>query len=179
MIAALLAACGSAAQPAPRGNGCVNLDDRPFGSAADYTPPVIAGFKISAPVTCEHGAYIRIERAAGARRLGTARSEAGGFDEGCREAPATDGDCPVLNYTVPLMAAVAAIRARGLDVNGIGGGPCADLAGDYSTWNISVGVTSWTNVATAVTLVAAELDRYDVAGYVGVAVHGESCAVVQ
>lgn len=178
-----LAACGGAPTPqpaslAPRSGSCANYDDRPKGTQDDYVPPTLAGFTIAAPVTCEgdHGAYIRIERSSGARKLGIGRAQGGGFAEGCTSEPKSDDDCPVLNWGVPMMAANQALAARGIMVNGIGGGPCADIQGDYAAWNMSIGVTSWAQAATALQVVADEMNRYDVAGYLGVAVKGVQCA---
>ena len=178
ILFAFAACAGAPPQPAPRSNGCANYDDRPAGSAADYVPPTLAGFKISPPVTCtgDHGSYIRIERTSGARKLGTGRGSGGGFSEGCTKPPASGEECPVLNWGVPMMAAKDALESKGISVNGIGGGPCADIAGDYAAWNMSIGVVSWTQAAAALQTVADAMDHYDVEGYMGVAVKGIPCA---
>ena len=180
LVVVLIVACGGTrAPPARSTDSCAGHDDRPKGSPSDYVPPELPGFVIASPVTCEHerGAYIRIQRTTGARKLGIARQSSGGFGEGCMEPPASSDDCPILNWGVPVMAAEKAMRARGLMVNGIGAGPCADIYGDFAAWNMSIGVTAWSEAATVLQLVAAEMDRYDVAGYLGVAVRGISCAV--
>jgi hypothetical protein len=152
-------------------------DDRPKGSPADYEPPTLPGFTISAPVTCdrEHGAYIRIERKSGARKLGIAKAENGGFSEGCMEPPAPGEDCRVLNFSVPLIAAEEALALRGITTMGHGEGPCADIQGAFAAWNMSLRVASWTEAATALRQVADEMKRYDVTGYVGVSVMGNPC----
>jgi hypothetical protein len=176
-----LVSCAAAPQPTPRSNhGCANYDDRPAGSAADYVPPTLPGFIVSAPRTCknDHGTYIRIERTKGARKLGTARGPSGGFSEGCTKPPAEGEECPVLNWGVPMTAAREALEAQHIMVNGIGGGPCADTGGDYAAWNISIGVVSWTQAAAALQAVADAMDRYDVEGYMGVAVKGIPCATL-
>jgi hypothetical protein len=178
VLLALAACAGTPPQPAQRPNGCANYDDRPAGSAADYVAPTIPGFTISAPLTCanDHGTYIRIERTKGARKLGTGRGASGGFSEGCTKPPAAGEDCPVLDWGVPMMEAREALEAQHILVNGIGGGPCADTSGDYAAWNMSIGVASWTQAATALQAVANAMDRYDVEGYMGVAVKGIPCA---
>lgn len=132
---------------------------------------------VSTPLTCddEHGAYIRVARTSGARRLGIARLESGAFSEGCLEPPAPDEDCRVLNFSVPMIAAEEALELQGVAVKGHGPGPCADIQGPFAAWNMSIRVTSWTEAATAVRLVADEMKRYDVAGYLGVSVKGDPC----
>jgi hypothetical protein len=82
----------------------------------------------------------------------------------------------VLDWGVPMMEAREALEAQHILVNGIGGGPCADTSGDYAAWNMSIGVASWTQAATALQAVADAMDRYDVEGYMGVAVKGIPCA---
>jgi hypothetical protein len=168
--------------PAPVAPLCEHWNDMPDDIGSDYAAPVIEGFAISPPVACperpgpEHGSYIRIERTRGKRTLGTAKLPGGGFGGGCDKLPASADDCPVASWGPVLVSALNTMRDRGLEINGLGGGPCADVQGDYAAWNMSVGVTSWKQAAAAVTIVAAVLDRYDLAGYVGVAVKGVTCA---
>ena len=176
-----VAACGGSSPPPPwmssarRDSGA--CDDRPKGSPADYTPPTLPGFTISAPVTCDgdNGAYIRIERTSGARKLGIAKQESGAFGEGCMEPPAPNEHCRILNFSVPMIAAEEALRLQGINERGHGEGPCANIQGDFAAWNMALRVTSWTEAATAVRVVAEQMKRYDVAGYLGVSVKGNPC----
>ena len=75
------------------------------------------------------------------------------------------------------MAAEQALERQGITVKGHGAGPCADIRGAFAAWNMSIRVTSWTEAATAVRLVADQMKRYDVAGYLGVSVRGNPCVV--
>jgi len=174
----LFAACGNQVAPVettrPHGE-C--SDEHPRGSATDYVPPELAGFTIAPPVSCDEGAYVRITRASGARRLGIAGGGGKGFTEGCTTRPASASDCPVLNWSVPLAAAEEDLRNHGIELIGLGGGPCANTQGDFAAWNMSIDVRAWGDVAPALRLVAEEMDRYDVAGYLGVGVRGLRCVV--
>jgi hypothetical protein len=187
----VVVACGSppppqaARPPEPEPPWAAELADRcrrhdyaPAGSAADYTPPVLDGFAIAPPRMCERGsAYIRIERLAGKRRLGTARGANGrGFNEGCMQAPVPgSADCPVINFFIPGNEAMLELEHHGWPAGGPGMGPCGQIDGDYDAWNMSVEVLSWPHAETAVRAVAAALDRYDAAGVLGVAVKGTDC----
>lgn len=185
VVIAVLAACGPAPAPqltSPAAHGhdrCASYDGRPQGTAADYVPPKLEGFTIAPPLMCEREANIRVERTSGTRRLGIAGAGRHRFGAGCIKPPASAEECPILNWGVPLMAAAQALRSRGILLNGIGAGPCADIQGDFAAWNMSIGVTSWAEAATAVRLVADEMNRYDVAGYLGVAVRGIPCGVAE
>jgi hypothetical protein len=144
-------------------------------------PPTLPqGITVAAPELCgKHEAYIRIERAIGARRLGTARNRGGAFDEGCMKLPANPADpseCPVLNPAPILGAAGERLRIAGIEgAGGAGLGPCGDMSGDYAAWNFAVGVVSWRDAARALTTVAELLATYDARGFVGVSVRGIPC----
>ncbi|MBL0217248.1 MAG: hypothetical protein IPQ07_25645 [Myxococcales bacterium] len=156
--------------------------DHPLGTEAVYTAPAdLPGFVIAAPQHCARDeAYIRIERAAGSRKLGTGRGKGGGFDEGCMTLPADPADpaqCPVINAGAVMTAAHYELEKRHLVAPGVGLGPCGDLNGDYAAWHMAVGVHDWNDTATAIRIVTELFERYDVAGFVGVAVRGIPCAI--
>jgi hypothetical protein len=178
-LTALVAGCGGSPTHPARPDACPS--DHPLGSIADYAPPALPGFVIAKPQLCARDeAYIKIERAAGARRLGIARSSSGGFSEGCMTLPADPADpteCPVISASAILTAAHHELDRRKLGANGTGLGPCGDANGDYAAWNMAAGVIDWKNAEMAVRIVAELLDRYDVSGYVGVAVVGIVCGV--
>lgn len=162
---------------------CARHDETPVGTPDEYTTPVLAGFAIAEPITCKgKRAYIRVERLHGGRRLGTRVPRPHmGFREGCMEKPARiddTTDCPVLNFAVPAGEVREELRRRGANSGGPGLGPCGDVHSDeYSAWNMSVSVMSWSDAEAAVQLMAQALDRYDVAGYVGISVVGPTCNV--
>lgn len=149
----------------------------PDGTPADYIPPELPGFTISAPVTCEgeQGAYIRIERTSGSRKIGIARGASGGFDEGCLKPPASAKDCPILNWEVPTLAAEQVLESQAIATRGHGAGPCADLEGPFAAWNASILLTSWSDAAMVLRLLADQMKKYDVAGYLGVSVVRKPC----
>lgn len=93
-------------------------------------------------------------------------------------APATAADCPVINVVVPGKEVHDALEREGFPSGGPGLGPCGDIQGEYAAWNMSITVLSWQQAEHAVRLVAAALDRYDIAGPIGVAVKGATCAVL-
>lgn len=164
-----------------RESSCEGFDETPRGAPSQYTlvsGGAIGSVAVSPPVFCEkERAYIRLEKAQGARRLGTARSPSGGFREGCLDLPGDPADlsqCPVLNFRPLLKAAFDELKERGVSVNGIGVGPCG-VIGDYEELNESVGVVGWEDADAAVQLVAELLERYAVKGYVGVMVVGIRC----
>lgn len=173
---------GNTSQDTPSGTGCEGHDPTPGGDISDYPladGATIRGSVVGKPILCElESAYIRIERPAGARRLGTARSDQGGFDEGCMELPADAQDvsqCAVINSLAILRIAFNRLHAQGLKPNGVGVGPCGNLKGTYDGTNMSVGVTHWRNADDAVNIVAGLLEEYDLQGVVGVAVRGVGC----
>jgi hypothetical protein len=194
-VLVVLVACGGAPSPTPAPPAssplphqppyaadlaarCARHDYAPAGSPADYTPPVLDGFTIAAPQMCGDTAYIRVTRLAGARRLGKRTGTSGGFSEGCMVPPASAGDCPVINMMVPGRDVTAELERRGWPGGGPGLGPCGDIRGDYDAWNMSIKVLSWAHAAPAVQLVASALERYDIAGDLGVAVVGATCATL-
>jgi hypothetical protein len=135
---------------------------------------------VAAPKICEHGeAYLRIERTVGSRRLGTGRERGGGFRDGCTTLPADpkDGSCPVIDAGTILLAAAAELGRRNIQIVGQGLGPCGVVQGDYDAWNMSIGVNAWSEAEPAVRIVAELLERYDLAGYTGVAVRGIPCGI--
>ncbi|MDB4960487.1 MAG: hypothetical protein JWP01_486 [Myxococcales bacterium] len=141
----------------------------------------LVGITVAAPLLCERGeAYLRVERAVGSRKLGTGREGSGGFREGCTRLPADpkDGSCPVIDAGTLLTAATAELRKRNIEIVGQGLGPCGEIKGDYAAWNMSIGVHAWSEAEPAVRVVAELLERYDLAGYTGVAVRGIQCAVL-
>lgn len=160
---------------------CDDDDETPVGSPSEYTTPVIPGFTIAEPVTCKgERAYIRIERPHGKRRLGTGVPKPGmGFREGCMQRPVRlddATDCPVLNFAVPAGEVREQLRSRGANAGGPGLGACGDIrTRDYVGWNVSISVMAWSDVQDAVQLMAEALDRYDVAGYIGISVVGPIC----
>jgi hypothetical protein len=93
------------------------------------------------------------------------------------EPPKSAEECAVLNWEVPSLAAQEALEQQGITTKGHGVGPCGDIEGAFAAWNMSIRVTSWTDAATALRLVAAQMERYDVAGYLGVSVRGNPCVV--
>ena len=193
VVLAILGGCGSTPppaqtppQPQPSSRSstapderCRQADPAPAGTPEDYAAPALAGFVIAPPRACERGrAYIRVERLAGARRLGTARDRGGGFAEGCTKKPAGAADCPVINVGVPGHEVYDELVRQGITAGGPGLGPCGDINGDYAAWNMSITVESWHHAELAVRLIAAALDRYDIAGTLGVAVKGPTCEVL-
>ncbi|CAN5694698.1 hypothetical protein BH11MYX3_BH11MYX3_20320 [soil metagenome] len=179
----LLIGCSSGgtrpvAQPANDETSCPSA--MPLGSLADYRPPTdLPNTSISTPQQCAGSeAYIRVERSAGARKLGTGRGKGGGFDEGCQTLPADPGDatqCPVINAGAILMAAHAELEKRSIVSVGVGLGPCGDVQADYDGWNMAAGVHDWKDAEQLVRIVAELLERYDAVGHVGVAVRGIHC----
>ncbi len=123
-------------------------------------------------------AYIRVTRLPGTRRLGKRTGPSGGFSEGCMVPPASADDCPVINMMVPGRDVTTELERRGWPGGGPGLGPCGDIRGDYDAWNMSIKVLSWAHAAPAVQLVASALERYDIAGDLGVAVVGATCATL-
>ncbi len=170
------------AQPSPAATAsCPSA--LPLGSPADYAPPTdLTGITVSAPQLCAGSeAYLRLERATGARRLGTGRGKGGGYDEGCQTLPADPGDatqCPVINAGAILIAAHAELEKRSIVATGVGLGPCGNVQADYDGWNMAAGVHDWKDAEALVRIVAELLARYDAAGHVGVAVRGIHCAVL-
>src|SRR5580704_6430215 len=132
MVLLALIACGgtAATTPAPTSAALRANDDCGLRAPAPppgYSPPEIVGIAVAKPQVCDHGAYMRIERAAGARKIGTRRTSQG-FNEGCDAFPTDPHDateCPVISYRPFLNALAAELRAQGIEINGIGGGPCA------------------------------------------------------
>lgn len=165
------------------GSSCDGHDPTPHGSIDQY-PLALGGqiddVSVAVPIMCEHeSAYIRIERANGARRIGTARRPNGGFDEGCLELPDPSSPatvCPVIAPRALFGVVVKTLRERGTLVNGTGLGPCGDSRGPYESWNLSVGVVDWSVAHQAVQLMADLLRQYDLAGYIGIAVTGIGCS---
>jgi hypothetical protein len=152
----------------------------PLGDPADYAPPPpVAALAVAPLQRCDAGAYVRVERTIGARRVGTARRHDGGFAEGCASLPADPRDPtqgPVLNPGAILGAVAADLRAAHVEVTRGGGlGPCGDSRGDYAAWNFAVAVRSWADLATAQRALADVLERYDVRGFLGVGVAGVAC----
>jgi hypothetical protein len=185
---ALVSACAtpsSSTHPVPPTRSAESAEcptERPRGEPADYAAPTdLPDITVAEPAACNRGqAYIRVERIAGARRLGTARIDDGGFREGCMALPADPAeptDCPVINVNAVLQEAYRELAAQHIDVNGLGMGPCGSSQGDYAAWDLSIGVGKWADAEAAVRAVAGVLARYDLAGYTGVAVRGTPCGV--
>lgn len=143
-----------------------------------YARPQIAGISVGEPQVCRGGSFIRVAGSGTKRRIGTERDPHGGFNQGCRELPSASGasECPIIAPGAVLHELADELRARGIEVNGIGGGPCCGHRGGYDDWNLSVGVLSWAAADTAIRLLGELLIHYDLSGYVGVAVVGIECA---
>ncbi len=161
-------------------NTCAGHDPSPEGEVSEYELRAggsVRGVSVAPLLRCEHDrAYIRLERASGARRLRTA----GGCGEECTELPDLAEDpsqCPVIDYGAILRAAFDEMLERGLGPNRRGAGPCADTTtSDYESSNMAVGVVHWSNADEAVNIVAGLLEEYDLSGFIGVAVRGYGCA---
>ena len=165
-------------------NNCNEHDPSPAGSISEYKLRDGASIQeviVAPPLMCEHErAYIRIERASGTRRIGTTLGTHSESEEGCTELPDVAEDpsqCPIIEHGAILRTAFNEMQARGLEPNGAGAGSCADTTmNDYESWNMSVGVVSWTNAEGAVNVIAELLEKYDLSGFVGVSVTGIDCA---
>lgn len=161
---------------------CENFDRPPQGQPSQYALAnggTLQDVAVAAPVVCEHeSAYIRVERATGARRLGTGMRPDGGFGEGCTAIPETPdalNACPVIDHS-PIYSEISeALKQQGIIVNGIGMGPCG-IEGDYDSWNMSIGVVSWKDADAAVQKASEVLVKYDLRGHMGIAVVGIDCA---
>jgi hypothetical protein len=126
----------------------------------------LPGFAIAAPAACSNDqAYIRIERLAGTRELGTASRE------GCMES-ARFATCSKLNIGAVLELVRTELVREHFTRPSLGATPCG---GDPDAWRATIDVHDWNNVDRLITKVAEVFDRYDLKGYVGVAVSGTPC----
>jgi hypothetical protein len=169
----LIAACGGV--PNSPQTSCQAIP--PIGDPSQFTMRTLPGFRIADPLMC-HGtdAYIRIERLAGSRELGIARIQGGGFGEGCTD-PAKFATCAKLNVGAVLSLVQANLAAEHVEAWGNGAGPCArDLSAGYDGWNFAIGVHDWKDLDRLVVKMTEVFDRYDIKGYVGVAVYSIVCA---
>ncbi len=163
-----------------------NCDPRPAGEPSSFTRPdeLPDNVEVADPLLCARGsAYVRVSRLEGRRQLAVEREHgtSGAFQSGCREMPhdAAGDSCSSINVLTVLQTIARALKREGITVSGTGLGPCADGVGDYSHWNMSLGVFDWGDVPRAVQMVALVMDEYDLSGCVGVAVRGrgEYCGV--
>jgi hypothetical protein len=176
----LIAACGGVPDLAPRASAPTPHPESsckpqpPTGDASLQLVHELPGFSIAAPRSCANSeAYIRIERLAGSRELGTA-NDGGGFREGCTD-PNKFTTCSKINVGAILDLARSELVNEHFVAPSVGAGPCSDINAGYDGWNFAIGVHDWKNADRLITKVAEVFDRYDVRGYVGVSVYGTRC----
>ena len=174
-----IAACGGVPnlpetepQPAPRARAPAQQPESsckrqpPIGDASLQTVHDLPGFAIAAPETCrDNEAYIRIERLAGSRQLATASRE------GCIE-PAKFTTCSKLNVGAVLELVRTELVNEHFDRPNLGTTPCG---GNPDDWKFTIGVHDWKNVDRLIAKIGEVFDRYDLKGFVGVAVAGTPC----
>jgi hypothetical protein len=124
----------------------------------------------------DRGAYIRVH-GHGTRRLvmGSAAGE-----RACVPPPgATPDVCPEVLADAVGAEVERRLKARGIDVNGIGAGVCAQPVGlDFDTWNYSVGITDWKDADAAVAIVDEVLRTWGIGHHFGISVRGIDCTAV-
>jgi len=173
-------ACSAPRPPARAATESSCRAQPPLGDPSQSTLRSAAGFTISPPQSCPDGSYIRIERATGTRRLGTARVGEGGFAEGCMDLADPAACKDVINPAALLRQAGLELQSEHIETAGLGAGPCAsDMNGDYSTWNFATGVHDWKNADRLIAKITELMDRYDVRGYVGASVYTIPCVELQ
>jgi hypothetical protein len=183
VLVVMIAACAADQPPraepprraAPQAPEHECVVEPPIGDPSQLTLRSVPGFTIAEPVTCKQGSYIRIERLSGARRLGVAEVPHRGFSEGCSEV-SKFATCSTINVGALLLEAATELRREGIPAAGDGAGPCApDLDAGYDGWNFATGVHDWKHVDRVVAKITELMNRYDLAGYVGVAVRPTPC----
>jgi hypothetical protein len=178
-----LAACAATeprgtATATPAGGAGACKDQPPVGDPSQLTLISVPGFSIAAPLTCAAGSYIRIERLAGTRKLGTAQVQDGSFREGCLDL-ANPAACSTINFEALFGQAMTELQHEGITTAGNGAGPCAsNLDGGYAGWNMAIGVHDWRDADRLVAKLTELMDRYDVAGYLGASIYTIPCAIL-
>jgi hypothetical protein len=158
-------------------------DERPVGTSKQFRVPanLPAGVEIHSPLDCEFGsAYIRVKRLKGDRKLDIDHQK-GALHTGCHELPKNANDlslCPIVNSFALLHKVYEQLRRAGITTVGTGLGPCGRIGDDYHAWNLSVAVLRWEDAARAVRLLAELMTKYDISGYLGVAVSGYGCGTL-
>ncbi|PTL85560.1 hypothetical protein [Vitiosangium sp. GDMCC 1.1324] len=159
--------------------------DGPLGSPAQLQTPVGAseGPSIDAPAQCyesssgmDRGAYIRIH-GHGTRRLvmGSANR-----DRACvPPASASPDVCPEVLADAVGQMIFGMLQERGIQVNGIGAGVCAQREAmrsqDVNDWNFSVGIMNWKDADTAIAIVDEVLRNLGIGDSFGISVRGIDC----
>ncbi|HEY5934327.1 MAG TPA: hypothetical protein VIU61_06830 [Kofleriaceae bacterium] len=155
-------------------------DSLPRGTPADLVLPAHRdGIVVSPARSCPHdAAYLRVERLTGTRQLGVDRTHGttGAIGAGCDELPRDQTNCPTVSVVAVAHEAARRIRRDGIVSGGTGVGACGQATGTYDALNFSVIVLDWNAAGRAVALLSEVLAEYDLRGYVGVTVAGQSCS---
>ncbi|WPB82164.1 hypothetical protein KYC5002_23995 [Archangium violaceum] len=161
------------------------LCDGPLGTRAQLTTPIGAteGPRIDEPLECseggsgmDEGAYIRIHGQGSRQLVMPGRS---GEQTCVPPAGAKSGVCPEVPAHEVADEIKKRLHARGIVVNGIGAGVCAQPAGDdFDTWDYSVGITDWKDADAAVAIVDEVLQGWGIGHHFGISVRGMNCDMV-
>ncbi|WNG32534.1 hypothetical protein F0U61_02120 [Archangium violaceum] len=161
------------------------LCNGPLGTRAQLTTPIGAteGPRIDEPLECskgsngmDKGAYIRIH-GHGTRRI--VMTNAAGEQTCVPPRGAKSDVCPEVPAHEVADEIKKRLQARGIVVNGIGEGVCAQpLGDDDEAWDYSVGITDWKDADAAVSIVDGVLREWGIGDYFGISVWGMSCDYV-
>ncbi|QRK10708.1 hypothetical protein JQX13_11900 [Archangium violaceum] len=176
-----MSSCASSGNRSPANPLC----DGPRGTRAQLQTPIGAteGPRIDEPLACtkggsgmDRGAYIRVH-GQGTRRL---VMESATGEQICVPPPQAAPDvCPQVPADAVGAEVGRRLQARGIDVNGMGAGVCAQPVGqDFDTWNYSVGITDWKDADAAVAIVDEVLREWGIGHYFGISVRGIDCTAV-
>ncbi|WNG32532.1 hypothetical protein F0U61_02110 [Archangium violaceum] len=177
-----MSSCASVSNRSPNKDP---LCDGPLGTRAQLTTPIGAaqGPRIDEPLACtkggsgmDRGAYIRIH-GNGTRRL---VMETAAGEQICVPPPQAAPDvCPQVPADAVASEISKRLQARGINVNGMGAGVCAQPVGqDFDTWNYSVGITDWKDADAAVAIVDEVLREWGIGHHFGISVRGIDCTAV-
>ncbi len=156
----------------------------PRGSREQLKTPIGAseGPRIDEPIACtqgnsgmDHGAYIRVH-GQGTRRLVLG----GAAEQNCVPPPGAAPDvCPEISADVVGNEVSRLLQARGIEINGVGAGVCAQPEGtDFDTWRYSVGITDWKDADAAIATVDEVLRKWGIGHHFGISVRGIDCTAV-
>ena len=156
-------------------------DSQPRGTPADLVLPALPEGIVASPArSCANdSAYIKVERRTGTRQLGVERTHGttGAIGAGCDEMPGDRTSCPTVSVVAVVHEAARRIRRDGIVSGGTGIGACGQATGTYDALNFSVIVLDWKSAGRAAALLAEVFAEYDLRGYAGVTVAGQSCGV--
>jgi hypothetical protein len=182
-VALLAAAAGTSSCAFVASNPSTgSLCDGPRGSRAQLKTPIMdltGGPRMDEPVECaegsgdHHGAYLRVYGQGSRRIVMGSEAEA----RACVPPPGAPPEvCPEVGAMRVAATVAGRLKARGIEINGIGAGVCAWTQGlRYDSWRYSVGIVDWKDADAAVAVVHEVLQQWDIGDHFGISVRGMNC----